>query len=52
MKSGIANKAKRLLLLGVSIFATLNSVQAATVDLLVFYDEHTKIILAVSHRRR
>jgi len=42
MKSGIATKAKQLLLLGLSSFAMAGNVQAATVDLLVLYDNYTR----------
>lgn len=42
MKSGIATKAKQLLLLGLGSFAMASSVQAATVDLLVLYDNYTR----------
>ncbi|PUA27080.1 MAG: peptidase [Cellvibrio sp. 79] len=42
MKSGIATKAKKLLLLGLGSFLMVGSVQAATVDLLVLYDNYTR----------
>lgn len=42
MKSGIATKAKQLLLLGLGSFAMAGNVQAATVDLLVLYDNYTR----------